>query len=84
MENSTSIIHFNESDCKILNYVGIYCIALFIVAVTSNSIVIFVFLRYRKRLFHHINILTFALVLLNLIGSLIGLPIIILTSLTCR
>ena len=74
-------LHF---ECSVLEYFVSYFLILFIISITSNTTVIWNYIKYRKKLLKNVNILTFALVVLSLIETLVGLPIDIITAFSCK
>ena len=71
-------------DCPLLNSVAIYCVLLFLVSLVSNFMIILILIKNKKELLHQINILIFVLAFLNLIGTLIGLPVVMITAFKCK
>ena len=64
----------------IFENIGIYCVLLIIVSTISNSVLIFILVKNRKKLLHHLNILILVLAILSLIGTLLELPLVIDTA----
>jgi hypothetical protein len=65
-------------DCGTLNIIGWYCIAVMILSVLLNSIILIVFVRY-KEMRSPINTLVGSLTFLNLIGSVLEFPFVIIS-----
>ena len=63
-----------------LFYIAIYTIILFVVSIASNSSLIWILVK-NKKLLQRANILILALTILNLLGTLIELPIVTITVL---
>ena len=79
---------FNDSDWNLTQvdhslsyFVSIFCLILFIISFILNTIIIIVFIRNKDELLKNVNLLTFALIITCLIGTLIELPLISSTSL---
>lgn len=70
-------------DCQVLSIFGVYCILLFIVSTSANITVLWILLKNRN-LLKHIYILIFALAVLSLLGTIVELPLIIITAFKCR
>ena len=81
--NEHLLTHEIRVDCRVLKIFGVYCSLLFIVSNASNITVLYILLRNRT-LLRHIYILIFALAVLSLIGTLVELPLIIITAFSCR
>ena len=81
---NSSTIDTKPFDCLILKFVGIYCILIFIISIASNVSLIWVLLSNKKKLLHQFNILIFALAVLSLLGAIVDLPLVIITSFECR
>ena len=64
---------------KTLHNIAIYTIILFIVSVISNSTVAWILMK-NKRLLHRANILILALTIINLLGTLIQLPLLMIST----
>ena len=73
-----------EPECDILKLIGAYCAFLFCVSISLNLTVVWVLIKNRKELLIHVNILTLVLVILNILGTLTGLPIVAVTSFSCK
>ena len=71
-------------NCSLLKYAGVYCILLIIISITTSLTLIWVFLKHRKELLHSFNIIILALAVISLFGTLVGLPIVISTTFSCR
>jgi hypothetical protein len=83
--NSKNCLNEEPSvDCFFYASVGIYCIFLFIVSLISNSKLIWIIYKNKKELLHQINILILVLAILSLVGTLFGLPLIIITGFYCK
>ncbi len=71
--------------CNLLNYFGIYYLILFIISIISNIAILYILAKNRKSsMIRGRNILILVLVLLNLLGTIVALPIVIMTSFSCR
>ena len=70
--------------CNLLNYFGIYYVILFTISIISNMFILCILVKNRKRSSDGRSILTLVLVLLNLLSTSIALPIVILTSFSCK
>ncbi len=70
-------------DCSIYNYFGFYAILLLIISILSNGLLIWKYLKNRKYLCN-IHVLKLTLVILNIIGALIDLPLVIFNSFSCK
>ena len=84
IENLTDDFVLPVEECYILIPFGEYFILLILTSLISNSSVIFVFIKNRKELLKHLNILTFVSVILSLMETLAGIPVIIITLFSCR
>jgi hypothetical protein len=83
--NSKNCVHEEPAvDCFLFTSAGIYCIFLFIISLLSNSKLIWIIYKYKKELFHQINILILVLAILSLLGTLLGLPLIIIMAFSCK
>ena len=71
-------------ECSVLKKIGVYCIILFIISFTSNLAVIIVFIKNKNHLLNGVNILILSLTILNLIGTLIELPLVITSAFYCK
>jgi hypothetical protein len=67
------------AESSTLHNIAIYSIILFIVSAISNSTVTWILLK-NKSLLHRANILILTLTIINLIGTLIQLPILIIST----
>ena len=81
--NDDWLVPKNILDCKILKFISIYFIILFVTSITSNFTLIWI-LKKNKRLLNQYNILVLSLAGLSLIGTLVSLPIKIASSFSCR
>ena len=70
--------------CSELFNIGIYVVILFLISLISNITVIFILLKHKKQLLNRINIQIFALSILNLIGTVIELPMVGIAAFACR
>ena len=70
-------------ECYKLVPIATYCIILFIVALTTNLALIWILLK-NKELLHNANILILALSVLNIIGSLLELPFVLVSAILCK
>jgi hypothetical protein len=84
LDNLTDDFVLPIEDCYILRPFGIYFILLILTSLISNSSVIFVYIKNRKDLLKHLNIMTFVSVILSLIETIMGIPVIIITLFSCR
>jgi hypothetical protein len=64
--------------CDKLHLIGIYCIIVMVLGIVFNSTILAVFLRY-KEMRTPLNTLVGALTLLNLIGSFLEFPFVIIS-----
>jgi hypothetical protein len=71
-------------DCSIVTSIGVFCVALFVVSVWSNSTVIWILIKNRNHLFNTVNILTVILSGINLIGTIIELPMVGTAAFQCK
>ena len=78
MTNMTNFV-----ECSLLKQFGVYCCTLFALSLFSNLIVICVFIK-NKKIMNHVNLLTLYLTILNLIGTLIELPIVAVSAFPCQ
>jgi hypothetical protein len=67
------------AESSTLHNIAIYSIILFIVSAISNSTVTWILLK-NKSLLHRANILILTLTIINLTGTLIQLPILIIST----
>ena len=70
-------------DCSTLNYIGIYCIILFVISIISNTTILGLIIKFSKQLLVN-NILMIWLIILNLIGTLIELPLVAFSAFSCK
>ena len=70
--------------CLTLNWIGFYCIILFIISFISNLALIWIYAINRKYLIHGPNVLLFALTVLSFIGTLIELPLVAASAFNCK
>ena len=70
--------------CSELINIGIYVVILFIVSFISNVTLIYILIKHRKQLLNRINIQIFVLSILNLIGTLIELPMVGIAAFACK
>nr|QVK45896.1 G protein-coupled receptor [Proales similis] len=70
-------------DCWKLNLVAVYCVVLFALSVTFNSLLLWIFFRY-KELRSPVNTFIIAITILNLVGSMSEFPFVITSNLYCR
>ena len=71
-------------DCSILTSIGVFCIILFLVSVLSNSTLMWILIKNRDDLFNTVNILTVILSAINLIGTLIEIPMVGTAAFKCK
>jgi hypothetical protein len=79
MENSTN----STVNCITLIKIGYYCIVLFVLSILSNTVVIVIFIR-NKKFMNHVNLLIIFLSILNLIGTIIELPMVTISAFNCH
>jgi hypothetical protein len=85
--NETST--FNEyslespTECYKLRILGLFCVLLFLASTLVNSMLLHVFIK-NKNLRTSFNILIIALNILNLTGTILQLPFIIISNLSCK
>ena len=84
LENPNDDFLLPETECYTLKPFGGYLIILITISFISNSSVIFVFIKNRKDLLKHINIMTFISVIISLIETLVGIPVAIITAFSCK
>jgi hypothetical protein len=72
------------SECRALQSFTIFHFILFIVALSSSICVIWVLLKYRKELLNRVNQVQLTLVIFNLFGTVISLPLVIITLFNCK
>jgi hypothetical protein len=70
--------------CSELINIGIYVVILFIVSLISNITLIYILIKHKKQLLNRINIQIFVLSILNLIGTLIELPMVGIAAFACK
>ena len=77
IKKTTNSLNYNDwispvipVDCSTLQLVGVYCIILFLISIISNSLLILILIRNRKKLLTSVNIFIFALAILSLIPTL--------------
>lgn len=84
--NTTAMSFYNVSSpvsCEKLRLVGYYCIILFIISLSVNGIFLFMFLKIKK-LRTPMNGLMMILAVFNLLGTLVCLPLVTVSSFTCK
>ena len=79
MENSSN----SSVDCLALTKIGYYCLGLLVLSIISNTSIIVIFIK-NKKFMNHVNLLIIFLSILNLVGSLIELPIVTISAFNCR
>ena len=81
---SQSDIFYVESsvNCFALKMVAHFLVIILFLSVLFNSTIILVYIRY-KQLITPFNVLILAIIILNLIGSILELPLVILTNFSC-
>ena len=91
IKKTTNSLNYNDwispvipVDCSTLQLVGVYCIILFLISIISNSLLILILIRNRKKLLTSVNIFIFALAILSLIPTLIELPLLTITAFKCK
>jgi hypothetical protein len=70
-------------DCYILSYIGIYCIVLFVISFISNTTLLILIIKFSNELLKN-NLLMMWLIILNLIGTLIELPLVATSAFKCK
>ena len=70
--------------CSTLHNIGIYVVILFIISLISNITVIYILIRHRKSLLTAVNIQILCVSILNLIGTLVELPMVGIAAFVCR
>jgi hypothetical protein len=68
------------SKCLNLKLFRGYYFILFLMSVAANLIIIYIILKNRKKLLHHVNILTLVLAMLNFIGIIVEMLVAIVES----
>lgn len=83
--NQTKITTENNPliECYKLNLVAIYCLIIFILSLILNSILLVIFYMY-KEFRNTLNNFMITLITINLIGSILEFPLIILSNFYCR
>ena len=83
-----SITSFNwtltDTECNELKPFSIYYSILLVIALTANFTVIWVLIKRRKELLNHIYQVQLVLIIINLLGTLFGLPLVIATLFSCK
>jgi len=84
VSNSTYDMLYEESliNCFVLKIVAIYLGIILFLSILFNSVIILVYIRF-KHLITPYNVIILSIIILNLIGSLVELPIIIVTNYSC-
>ena len=82
MENKSNQTE-NTDACPVLQFLSIYCAALFILSITVNSITVWVLIKNTKVLQHESKLLI-ALAMLNIFGTLFELPVIGISAFKCQ
>jgi hypothetical protein len=70
-------------DCYTLNYIGVYCIVLFVISFISNTTLLILIIKFSKELLKN-NLLMMWLIILNLIGTLIEFPLVAISAFKCK
>ena len=70
-------------DCYTLYYIGVYCIVLFVISFISNTTLLILIIKFSKELLKN-NLLMMWLIILNLIGTLIELPLVAISAFKCK
>ena len=86
MKNLTEItFHVTEKtvDCPSLRIMGIYCIFVTFISIFSNTLLISVLIKH-KELLKRENILVLVLAILNLIGTLVSMPLVTISAFQCK
>ena len=90
-ENRTDLAYSNDDEkkyispieCYKLNIIAVYCIALFFASVITNCIQLKYFYANKKLRLPY-DIFTITLSIINLIGTILELPFVILSNFYCR
>jgi hypothetical protein len=87
-DRNDSITSFNwtltDTECNELKPFSIYYSILLLIALTANFAVLWVLIKRRKELLNHINQVQLVLIIINLLGTLFGLPLVIATLFSCK
>ena len=75
--NKSSLLVF---DCSVLPLFIIHYLNFFLISLTANSVLIWIFYK-NKTLLYRENILIFALAIVNLIGTLVEFPLVSISAL---
>ena len=70
-------------ECYKLKPIAIYLILLFIVSIVSNSTLSWIVIKYKETM-SPINTLMLPLAVMNIIGTLIELPLVFISSVSCK
>lgn len=70
-------------ECFKLKIIAVYCLIIFLLSLITNSILIWILVFY-KELRNSMNTFMLALSICNLIGSLIELPMVIISNFNCK
>ena len=82
--NSDPFLRLPLVECSILTNIGIYCVILFILSMILNITLIWILIKNRKKLLDSTNALILSLSILSLLGTLVELPMVSVTSFACR
>jgi hypothetical protein len=70
-------------ECYKLIPISVYCVLLFILSTISNATLMLIFLK-NKDLMNPVNLFVFVLAALNFIGTIIEIPLVTFSAITCR
>ncbi|RNA19352.1 melanopsin [Brachionus plicatilis] len=70
-------------ECYKLRIIAVYCLIIFFLSLTANSVLLWILI-YFKELRNSMNAFMLALSVCNLIGSLIELPMVVISNFNCK
>ena len=83
-ENLTDIQNkTSHLDCQVLQLAGSLYLALLLVGLISNVTLIWTFFKHKKELLQNIYIIYFAIIISSLLGTIVVLPILVITAFSC-
>ena len=80
---SHNIVKELPLDCVMSKYFGFYSISLFGVALISNAAIIWLYIKHKKKLSQGVYILFFAIAIIDLFVTIVCLPVVTSTLMTC-
>ncbi|RNA01884.1 melanopsin, partial [Brachionus plicatilis] len=70
-------------ECYKLRIIGVYCLILFIFGIVANSVLLWILIHF-KELRNSMNAFILALTICNFLGSMVQMPMVIVSNFCCR